>query len=147
MQAVLDIVESVGTFWTPYDPVPLHRDDRPAEMLARLRSMVGGKIGSVTELGESTTLASLRTPEGSTAATVEAMNPAPRASIKQIKRGHLMPNDLCAVYRVSVGSTNCLFTGDASISAWKTLIESSDQTCSPLAADLFMVPHHGSQAL
>ncbi|OAI45814.1 hypothetical protein AYO44_12370 [Planctomycetaceae bacterium SCGC AG-212-F19] len=145
MQTVLDILDRVGTFWMPYTPALLHQDERPSEMLERLRSMIGSKIGAVKELGESTALASVPTPEGAIAALVEAMNPASRALPPETQVGHLIPNDLCAVYRASVGSTNCLLTGDASIRAWETLIAARDRTSSPLAADLLMVPHHGSR--
>jgi beta-lactamase superfamily II metal-dependent hydrolase len=146
VSAILDIIDKVHTFWIPYNPLLLHRDTRPTELLDSLRAMRGGKVGSVAELGEATTLASLRSPEGSLVATIDALNPAFHASGYAMQQGLLTPNDACAVYRVGVGITTCLLTGDASINAWETLIAAQDRTSSQLAADLLLVPHHGSRS-
>jgi competence protein ComEC len=62
-----------------------------------------------------------------------------------VTRAYMNQNDLCAVYRISVGATKCLLSGDASISAWESILASRTATDSPLAADLLLVPHHGSR--
>ena len=53
--------------------------------------------------------------------------------------GSQKPNDTCAIIAFIVGTQKIIFSGDAPIAAWRTIVEQNGR----IAAQIFTAPHHG----
>ena len=60
-------------------------------------------------------------------------------------RKRLDHNSMCAVFKLSVGQTSFLITGDANRKAWKELIKAADKSGRELKSNGLVLPHHGSR--